>query len=62
MSDKKIGRPTENPKEIMIRVRVDSETLEKLDKCVEMFYPNRSEVMRQGINQIYNDLMNNELK
>lgn len=54
----KVGRPTsENRKDYMIRVRMDMGTLEQLDKCCEEKKLSRSEVIRQGIEMQYADLM-----
>jgi hypothetical protein len=60
MSAKKLCRPTEMLKDLTIRARMDNETVKKLDICVERLYPNRSEVIRQGINLIYNELTKNQ--
>lgn len=56
MTTKKIGRPTNSLKDSMIRVRMDKETVEKLDKCVQAHHSNRSEIIRKGIEVAYNDL------
>lgn len=56
MPQKKMGRPTESPKDTMIRVRADSELIKKLDECVKKLNSNRSEVIRNGIEKIYDDL------
>lgn len=53
----KLGRPTNNPKNSMLRVRVDTETLNKLDKCVELLHSNRSVVIRKGIDKMFDDLI-----
>ena len=46
------GRPAaENPKDYMLRVRLDQETLEQLDKCCETERLSRSEVVRRGIKE-----------
>lgn len=50
---KRVGRPTDNRKDIVIRARVDEETIEKLDKCTEALEFTRSEVIRKGIDQVY---------
>lgn len=48
----KKGRPvTENPKDFMLRVRLDQETLEQLDDCCEATNKSRSEIVRQGIRE-----------
>lgn len=43
----------DNPKDFMLRTRLDSETLEKLDYSAEKFGISRSEVVRNGIESEY---------
>ena len=43
----------DNPKDITIRARVDSETVAKLDYLVEKQGSDRSKVIRQGIELQY---------
>ena len=46
------GRPvSDNPKDFMLRVRLDKETLEQLDECCEAEQLARSEVVRKGIKE-----------
>lgn len=46
----KTGRPLkDNPKDKRIQIRLDSNTLETLDKCAKVSNTTRSEVIRQGI-------------
>ena len=52
----KMGRPTDNPKNTMVRVRVDDETLKILDECVDNLNLNRSEVIRIGIKKVYAEI------
>lgn len=50
MSDKKMGRPpSDNPLSERIYLRVDKNTKEVLDECVEKMGSTRSEVVRKGI-------------
>lgn len=57
MTPKKMGRPLSiNPKDKAIRIRVDKNTLERLDWCAEKLNTNRSDVIRKGIDKIANDL------
>lgn len=56
MPQKKMGRPTENIKDTMIRVRADKDTIDRLDECVNLLDSNRSEIIRKGIDKIYDDL------
>lgn len=51
VAKKKMGRPTLDgkPQDFRIEIRIDAETLEKLDKLVQKKEMNRSEVIRQLI-------------
>lgn len=50
----KIGRPvSENPKDYMLRVRMDEETLKQLDECCKAENLSRSEIVRKGIKEQY---------
>jgi len=44
---------TDNPKDYMLRVRLDSATLGKLDSVCEEEKASRSEVVRRGIDEQY---------
>lgn len=53
----KKGRPvSENPKDYMLRVRMDEQTLQQLDECCEAENLSRSEVVRKGIQEQYSKL------
>jgi hypothetical protein len=53
----KKGRPvSENPKDYMLRVRVDEQTLQQLDECCEAENLSRSEVVRKGIQEQHSKL------
>lgn len=49
MTEKKLGRPTDNPKPYKLSVRVDKETLDILDNYCKENNINRMEGIRQGI-------------
>jgi Leu/Phe-tRNA-protein transferase len=54
---KKMGRPfSENPKDKILRIRVDTQTIDRLDECAKTMNTNRSEIIRKGIKKIYDDL------
>ena len=55
MSPKLGQKLTDNPKDSVIRARVDSETVKKLDYLVKKNGSNRSEVIRKGINIQYEE-------
>lgn len=42
---------TDNPKDFMLRVRLDKETLEQLDECCEAEQLSRSEFVRKEIKE-----------
>ena len=50
---KKGTKLTDNPKDSMLRVRLDAETLEQLDECVEALNSDRSKVVRQGVKELH---------
>ena len=53
---KKLGRPTDNPKDTVIRARVDNTTLKELDESVKELNTSRSDIIRMGIHKIYEGL------
>lgn len=50
---KKGTKLTDNPKDYMLRVRMDAETLKELDVCCEKENLSRSEIVRKGIKEQY---------
>ena len=53
----KKGRPvSETPKDYMLRVRMDEQTLQQLDECCEAENLSRSEVVRKGIQEQHSKL------
>ena len=56
MGAKKIGRPTDNPKDITLKIRFDKDTAKKLENCSEKMKISRAEVVRRGVKKMYDDL------
>ena len=57
MAPTKMGRPpSDNPKDFKFHMRMDKETLEKLDKCAQELSLSRSDVIRKGIDLILDGL------
>ena len=57
MAQKKMGRPpSENPLKDRIFVLVDDETKAKLNECTKILNTTRSDVVRKGIDKMYDDL------
>lgn len=58
---KKATKLTDNPKDYMLRVRMDKETVERLDKICEIENISRSEAVRNGIEEQYQKLKKERL-
>lgn len=56
MSAAKMGRPTDNPKDTMLRIRVDKDTLMMLDECAKANDTTRSDAVRLSIRVLYNTI------
>lgn len=56
MDRKKIGRPTDSPKDITMKIRFDKETSEKLEECSEKMGVSRAEVVRRGVRKMHDGL------
>ena len=50
---KKGNQLTDNPKDYMLRVRLDNETVDKLDTVCQEEGLTRSEIVRKGIEEQY---------
>lgn len=51
-----MGRPTDNPKTTMFRVRLDEESIQKLDESAESLDITKSDVVRKGIDLVHKSL------
>ena len=51
-----MGRPTDSPKIIDIKIRFDKDTVAILEKCSEKMQITRAEVVRRGVRKMYDDL------
>lgn len=52
-----MGRPKiDNPKATQIAVRMDAETVRKLEYCVKALGKTKVEVIRVGIDKVYQEL------
>ena len=57
--NKKLGRPTDNPKESPVHVRVDAECKTVLADYCKQENVNRAEAIRRGIKRLKPDVNNN---
>jgi len=53
---KKPGPKPEKPLDAQLKFRVDKETIEKIEYCKEKLNTTRSDVIRKGINSLYDGL------
>lgn len=53
---KKMGRPTDSPKDTMFRVRLDKESEKKLSISADKLQISKSDVVRKGIDSVYDNL------
>lgn len=56
MSAKKMGRPTDNPKHISLKIQLDGHTNAKLEHCAKAKSVSKSEIARQGIQKFYDEM------
>ncbi|MDR1630139.1 MAG: CopG family transcriptional regulator [Oscillospiraceae bacterium] len=56
MGNKKMGRPTDNPKTVSVKFLADDETFGKLKECSEELEISRAEVIRKGIHKVHDGL------
>lgn len=56
MEAKKMGRPTDNPKDITMKIRFDKETFGMLKECSEQMNLSRAEIVRRGVRKMHDGL------
>ena len=50
------GRPTDNPKKNRFELRISEKEIEMLEICMEKTGMTRAEVIRRGIELVYNEV------
>ncbi len=56
MEEKKTWKTYRNQKEFVIRARMDTRSVSKLDTCCRILQTTRSDILRKGIDRIFEDL------
>lgn len=56
LGSKKMGRPTDNPKDISLKVHLDQGTAQKLEECTQALGVSKAEVIRRGVHKVHDDL------
>lgn len=51
-----MGRPTTNPKNEELKIRISKQDKEKLEYCIKNSNKNKSEIVRDGIDMVYQEL------
>lgn len=51
-----MGRPTTNPRNIELKVRISNEDKERLDYCTKNSNKTKSEIVREGIEKVYSEI------
>ena len=54
------GRPTDNPKQNRLQVMLSDSEVEKLEFCHKKTNLSKGEIVRQGIDRVYQSLLNPE--
>ena len=57
MRNNKMGRPTELKKDSVIKARVDDLTIDKLEYCAKKTSLPKSEILRIGIDKVYEEVV-----
>lgn len=55
---KKMGRPTENPKNIQTRIRMTEEEAQKLEFCAKEMNLTKTDIVILGIEKVYQEIIN----
>lgn len=50
------GRPTEDPKTLSTRIRLSQNDIEKLEYCSKETGKTKAEIIRKGIDKVYNEI------
>lgn len=51
-----MGRPTDNPKDTIFKVRLDKGSVEKLAECSREMNVSKAEIIRQGIHKVHESM------
>ncbi len=50
------GRPTDNPRKSKVELRLSEDEANKLNVCVEKTKLSKSDVLRMGLDKVYNEV------
>ena len=52
----KTGRPTDDPKTLSTRIRMSDEDIKRLQFCCDKLGKTKAEIIRMGIQKVYDEL------
>lgn len=55
---KKIGRPTDNPRTKKLGIRLSKKELDMITKCSDILNTSRANVIVAGVEKLYNEIKN----
>lgn len=56
IATKKRGRPTSEPKENQLRIRLSNSDIDKLNICSESLKKTKTDIVRLGIEKVYQEI------
>lgn len=56
MQQKKMGRPTTEPKNHQTRIRMSDDDIERLEFCCQKTGLSKADVIREGIRKVYEEI------
>lgn len=56
MEEKRTWKTYRNQKEFVVRARMDVRSINKLDACCRILETSRSDILRRGIDRLYEEL------
>lgn len=52
----KMGRPTENPRTVQTRIRMNQQESEKLEYCAKKLNKSKTDIVVLGIEKVYSEI------
>lgn len=56
MPQKKMGRPTDDPKKHQTRIRMSDDDIERLEFCCQKTGLSKADIIREGIRKVYEEI------
>ena len=56
MGSRKTGRPSSDPKRLVLKVRISEDDKQKIDTIQDKTNMSKSDIVRKGIDKVYQDI------